>query len=201
MFSESFRIARKLKFIITINTIITLVALLIGYLIATSNIAGAEVFRSGILSSIADMEPIKNITELINQNKIWLAMLLTFGFNLGSAAFLTTTVTGIIFPYPSYILALRGVLIGFLFAGIIGGWIAIILFLVTLILEFSSYILSASAGANTGLALINPKKYKTSKNWKAFGLAWHDAFKLYPLIIILLAIAAVWEIGGIWLLK
>lgn len=201
IFTESFRIAKKLKFIIVINTIITLIAFLIGYLITTSNITGVELFRLSLISSITESEPIQYISELIMYNKVWLAMLLTFGFNLGSAAFLSTTVTGIIFPYPTYVLALRGIVIGFLFAGTMSGFWAIVLFLVTLILEFSAYILSASAGANIGLALLNPKRYHTNKNWKAFGLAWIDVFKLYPLIILLLAIGAVWEIGGIFLLR
>lgn len=167
------------------------------------------------------------ITENISTNPIFapligalesknlaFAIAYTFLINLSSGAFLSTTLPGVI-PLLGAILSivvtgLRGFMIGALFTyatvsdpvstGI--GWR--ILAAGTAILELGAYVFSAVAGINISLSTIiwtdkYPSKYHVESRWIAFKEAWKDAGRLYVIVIILLALGAVWEMTGIYL--
>ena len=66
----------------------------------------------------------------------------------------------------------------------------------TSLLELTAYIFSASAGINISLSVIFPRRYGVEGRWTAFKMAWKDAGRLYVIVIILLALGAIWEVGG-----
>jgi uncharacterized membrane protein SpoIIM required for sporulation len=100
----------------------------------------------------------------------------------------------------------RGFIIGAIFtyaasmeSEVIGyGWG--ILALGTLILELGAYVFSAVAGVNISLSTIFPSRYQTESRLFAFKEALKDTGRIYILVIILLALGAIWEMGGIYIL-
>jgi uncharacterized membrane protein SpoIIM required for sporulation len=101
----------------------------------------------------------------------------------------------------------RGFIIGAIFtyvasmeSEVIGyGWG--ILALGTLILELGAYVFSAAAGINISLSTIFPNRCQTESRWFAFKESLKDAGRIYILVIILLALGAIWEMGGIYILS
>ena len=80
-------------------------------------------------------------------------------------------------------------------AGIHGSsLLSVVLFLLMAILEWSTYVIATAAGVNIGLSVIFPKKQGVSSRWQAFKCAWVDAGRLYMIIVLILAIQAVFEI-------
>ena len=146
------------------------------------------------------MKPIQDIAQAILDKNILYAITYTAVFNTISGAFLSTTLMGIIFPMPVLVMVERGLFIGLLYGDIPGNFFYYLVILGTIILEFGAYIISASLGVNIGLSLFWPKRFETKNRWKAFGKAWMEVFRVYPLIILILLISAVWEIGGLYLL-
>jgi hypothetical protein len=44
-----------------------------------------------------------------------------------------------------------------------------------------------------------PKRYGVESRWAAFNMGWKDAFGIYVIVIMLLALGAIWEMTGILL--
>jgi uncharacterized membrane protein SpoIIM required for sporulation len=68
----------------------------------------------------------------------------------------------------------------------------------TMILELGAYVFSGAAGINIAVAPILPRRYGVQSRWVAFKMAWKDAAKIYVIVIILLALGAVWEMTGLF---
>ena len=67
----------------------------------------------------------------------------------------------------------------------------------TLLLEWGAYVFSAAAGINISLSTIFPSRYQVDSRWIAFKEAWKDAGRIYVIVIILLALGAIWEMVGL----
>ena len=61
-------------------------------------------------------------------------------------------------------------------------------------MEWVTYVLSASAGTNIGLAIISPKRVDCASRWAAFKHTMRQAVSLYAVIVFILAFQAVFEI-------
>ncbi len=129
-----------------------------------------------------------------------LKIIYTFLFNLVFGAFLSTTLTGIIFFLPILINIYRAWFVGIVFYGFITSPIAAMVFLLTLLLEFGGYILSSVAGIVIGLAILFPDRYGTKGRLSALRKAIEEAGLIYIMVIILLFIGAVWEMSIIHIL-
>jgi uncharacterized membrane protein SpoIIM required for sporulation len=105
-----------------------------------------------------------------------------------------------VFFLPVIVTILRGWICGMIYLGVFTTPQRTILALGTLFLEFSAYTLSGACGIHLGLSLIFPGRYKTKSRKKALIQATKDIIYLYLFVIILLALGAIWEIGGIILL-
>ena len=68
------------------------------------------------------------------------------------------------------------------------------LFLLMVGLEWITYVLSAAAGTSIGLAVLFPKRVERPTRWSAFKHALSQAGSLYVVIVVILAIQAVFEI-------
>jgi len=208
--SQSFQTAKKMKRLLYLVLIIYFISYIIGYFMITYNMPFALEMSESLLGDISENPIFKPVLEAIENRNLPFAIIYTFTVNLLSGAFLTTTLPGVI-PLLGAIIsitvsAFRGFMIGMVFtlaASMISevngfGWG--ILALGTLILELGAYVFSATAGINISLSTIFPSRYQTESRWVAFKEAWKDAGRIYILVIILLALGAIWEMGGIYIL-
>jgi uncharacterized membrane protein SpoIIM required for sporulation len=119
-------------------------------------------------------------------------MLIVFGINtMGSVLRSVSTV----FLLPLAFLLLDGCTIGASLPGLQGSSpLSVFLFLLMVGLEWVTYVLSAAAGTNVGLAVISPKRVETSSRWAALRHALSQAGSLYVVIVAILAVQAVFEI-------
>lgn len=200
IFIQSWKSVKKIRSIIFINVFITVLTLCIGLYLSSLQLPIINDLKTKLLSEIYKTLPLEQLYNLLREGKVFNAILITFGFNLGSGAFLSTTLTGIIFPLPVWVMAERGIFIGMLFESEKGNFLYYIILAGTFILEFGAYILSSSAGVNIGLSFFAPKRFGTKNVWQAFGRSWIEAGRIYLWVIILLLAGAIWEISGLYLL-
>ncbi len=120
-------------------------------------------------------------------------ILYTFLFNLIVGAFVSTTLTGIVFILPLIITMFRAWFVGVVFHGFLTSPLFAIVFIGTFILEFGAYVLSASVGIRVGCALIFPERCYSLKRREAFVASLKDSFWVYIMVMILLFLGAIWE--------
>lgn len=88
-----------------------------------------------------------------------------------------------------------GWIIGISLASLHGSsFLSVFLYLLMVGLEWITYVVSAGAGANIGLAILSPKRVGCSFRAEAFKRIVREAGRLYVLIISVLAVQAVFEI-------
>jgi len=116
-----------------------------------------------------------------------------FGFNMFGS--LTNTVSSILLVPIFFNLVLGGWIQGISLASLHGSsFQSVFLFLLMGGLEWITYVVSAGAGANIGLAVLSPKRVGCSFRAEAFKRVVLEAGRLYVLIITVLAVQAVFEI-------
>jgi len=172
------------------------VSLLAGMAIVTLE---AEPIASWLTAERADYEQIERIfgkyRESVRDGEL-VAMatciLLVFGINtLGSILRSIST----LFVLPVAVLILEGCMIGAYLLSLQGSsYTSVILFLSMAGIEWVTCVLSATAGAHIGLAVVSPKRVGLSSRWAAFKRAGIQAGSLYLLIIAILAVHAVFEL-------
>ncbi|MFA5865851.1 MAG: stage II sporulation protein M [Phycisphaerae bacterium] len=119
---------------------------------------------------------------------------LVFTLNL-LGDFVQFTLSSILIVPIAFSLLLGGWMQGMGLAGIHGSsFLSVFLFLLMGFLEWVTYVIATAAGANIGLSVIFPKRQGVSSRWQAFKHAWGDAGRLYLIIVLLLAVQAVFEI-------
>jgi uncharacterized membrane protein SpoIIM required for sporulation len=158
----------------------------------------------GLRESVLTQQPFTSIFQSLQAGELVKAILVTFLVNLTSGAFLTTTLPGIVPLVGSLgtiaVTVLRGFVVGITYPEVLsssfGGFV---LGFGTMILELGAYVFSGAAGINIALTPIMPRRYGVQSRWAAFRMAWKDAAKVYLLVIILLALGAVWEMTGLFL--
>lgn len=197
---ESINAIRKIKYIIFAVIFLTLISLALGFYFSNSQIGWIVDLKKMIVDQLENFGALETISNYLENGKVLQAIFYTFGFNFVSGAFFATVLTGIIAPLPVIIMIERGVMIGLLYGDISGSTWYYVVFFGTLILEFGAYVLSTAAGINIGLSFWSPKRFGTKNRVEAFGRSWIEAGKVIILVAIILFIAAIWEIGGLYLL-
>ena len=200
IFKESIRSIKKIKNIVFFVMFLTLFSLALGFYLSDSQLPVIINLKATILNQIKNFGPLREIMDALLKKNVIYAILYTFAFNFGSGAFLSVILSGIIFPLPALIMFERGVFIGLLYGDLGGSWQYYLVFFGTLILEFGAYILASAAGINIGLSFFTPKRFGTKSSWQAFGRSWIEAGKILVIVAIILFVAAIWEIGGMYLL-
>jgi hypothetical protein len=160
----------------------------------------SEAFTEELASSPIFAPLIRSFEE----GNLAFAIAYTFLVNTVSGAFTSTTLPGMIPLIGAGILggitAIRGIIVGMIYYYAFTVSIGyMIVALGTAILELGAYVFSAAAGINISLAPIFPQRYAVENRWTAFKLAWKDAARLYVIVLILLALGAIWEMTGIFL--
>jgi hypothetical protein len=172
------------------------------YLISIKSPIAVEIGR-GLQESVLTQQPFTTVLQSLQGGELLRAILVTFLVNLITGAFLTTTLPGIVPLVGSLgtiaVTLLRGFEVGIVYPEVLSSSPAgLALGLGTMILELGAYVFSGAAGINIALAPILPRRHGTQSRWTAFKMAWKDAARIYVIVIILLALGAVWEMTGLF---
>jgi hypothetical protein len=131
---------------------------------------------------------------------------LIFAVNLLGATFLVITVPSLIVPFGGLLVfAVRALLWGILFAPQVSGGVEVrevlmgLGVLLLLVLEGEGYILAALGAFIQGRALFWPESVEASGFLQGCGYGLREQARLYVLIVLLLLVAAVYEVGLLYL--
>jgi len=195
-YRKAFSTMRIYRNLITFLLITNVVFFLFGQWMIAKGMPGVVEFRTEVMKNIPDLLYLKPLSGALAPSLI-LKIIYTFIFNLLVGAFLTTTLPGVVFFLPYVISVMRAWSIGVIFYGLTSHPLLEIAFYGTFILEFGAYVLSAAAGIDIGLALLNPARKGVESRREAFRISTRSAYSLYLLVATLLLVGAVWEMG--WL--
>lgn len=199
--------AGRLRGILLLVTLIYVTTYLVGSYMVQINIPSAVKLSESTLETVSANPAFVPVIGALRSGNLILAIAYTFSINLLGGAFATTTLPGVI-PLiggvgSMLISGVRGFLLGAVFQyaeiyQVSPGYTVLVVG--TLILELGAYVFSAAAGVNISLSTVFPSRYGVESRSTAFKEAWKDALKIYFIVTILLAIGAVWEMTGIYLL-
>jgi hypothetical protein len=196
LFNESIAALKRRKNLIMLLTLAHIVFFILGQWMVAQKIPGALFLRTELYKMIQDMPFLKPLTGIL-ADSLFLKIIYTLFVNLIFGAFLSTTLTGIVFFLPYTITVWRSFVMGLLIYGLPLTPLKLVIFYVTLILEFGGYSISSATGTDIGLSLLWPLRKGTTSRKQSFLIAFQDSMRLYLLVFILLLIGAIWEMG--WL--
>ena len=202
--SHAVEAAKRMKILLVFVALLYASSYLAGwYLISIRSPLATETAQA-ITASVLTETPFTTIIQSLQGGELLQAVLITFLLNLTTGAFLTTTLPGIIPLVGAFgtiaITLLRGFVIGVTYPEILASSAAgFALGFGTMILELGAYVFSGAAGIYIALAPIMPRRYGVQSRWTAFKAAWKDAVRVYVIVVVLLALGAIWEMSGILL--
>lgn len=196
LLKESFEALKRRRNLVVFFAAAHIVFLVFGQWAVSEKIPFVLDLRAQQLKEIQNLSYLKPLTGLLAESLL-AKIFYTFFFNLLLGAFFSTTLTGAVFFVPYIIAVFRSFIIGILIFGMDSGAETLVVFYGTFLLEFGAYSISSAAGMDIGLSLLWPMRKKTGSRKEAARIAAQDALKLYVLVIIILLIAAVWEMSWI----
>jgi uncharacterized membrane protein SpoIIM required for sporulation len=202
LLSEVVQAEKKMRLLVLFVALLYVISYLTGwYLISIKSPVAVETVQT-ISGSVLTETPFTIIIESLQGGQLVQAIMITFLVNLTSGAFLTTTLPGIIPLVGALgtiaVTLMRGFVIGVVYPEILASSVAgFVLGVGTMILELGAYVFSGAAGIHIALAPIMPSRYGVQSRWAAFKIAWKDAARIYVIVVILLALGAIWEMTGI----
>lgn len=203
--SDVIQAAKRMRILLVFVALLYIASYLAGwYLISIRSPIAIEITQS-ITGSVLTEAPFTLVTQSLRSGELVQAVLITFFWNLTVGAFLSTTLLGII-PFfgglaTVAIALVRGFAVGVLYPKILASSVAgFALGFGTMILELGAYVFSGAAGIHIALSSIMPRRYGALSRLAAFKMAWKDASRIYVIVVALLALGAVWEMTGIFLL-
>jgi hypothetical protein len=202
--SQAIEAAKRMRILLLFVALLYLGSYLAGwYLISIKSPIAVETAQA-ITATVVTETPFTTIIQSLQGGELLQAVLITFLLNLTTGAFLTTTLPGIIPLVGALgtiaITLLRGFVIGVTYPEILASSAAgFALGFGTMMFELGAYVFSGAAGIHIALAPITPRRYGAQGRWAAFKIAWKDVARIYVIVIILLALGAIWEMTGILL--
>ncbi len=201
--NQSLEASRKIQKLLFSVAAIYIITLLSGYWAVHNRVPSVVNLVEGISENVSNNPIFIPIMGALKGGNLAFAILYTFLINLSSGAFISTTLPGVI-PllggvWSIMVTGIRGFIIGaayYYVFSVSAGYT--LLALGTLILELGAYVFSAAAGINISLAIIFPNRYNTGSRLAAFREAWKDAGRIYIIVVILLALGAIWEMSGLF---
>lgn len=203
--TKSLATSRKIKGLLIIVTALYVISFMAGWLMISMQLPFAIAFRNSILELVNTEQPFTALFEFMESGRLVYAILLTFAVNLMSGAFISTTLPGVI-PFLGALAIgtvtfYRGIMIGLTYPEVMSlSYETFIVAAGTMILELGAYVFSGAAGINMALAAIFPKRHQVDSRWRAFKESCKEAAEIYVIVIILLALGAIWETTGLFLL-
>ena len=204
VFSEAAETARRIKVLLILVAFLYVGSYLAGWYLLSIKSPMAVETSQALRQSVLTQQPFTSILQSLRGGELVKAILVTFLVNLTTGAFLTTTLPGTVPLVGSLgtiaVTVLRGFVVGITYPEVLSSSpLGFVLGLGTMILELGAYVFSGAAGINIALAPILPGRHSVQSRWVAFKMAWKDAAKIYVIVIILLALGAVWEMTGLFL--
>lgn len=196
LLAEAFDVARRRKNLIVFFAATHVVFLLFGQWMVANGVSGAMILREEQMKMIHDLPFLKPLTGMLSDS-LFLKIAYTFFFNLVFGAFFSTTLMGFVFFLPYVVAVWRSFIIGILISGLDITAFKFIIFYGTFILEFGAYCLSSVVGTDIGLSIMWPSRKGTTSRKEAFLISIREGKRLYLLVMIILFLAAIWEMG--WL--
>lgn len=193
--SKSIETIRNYSFWVWLLVILNITFIVIATSMVRAGVPWVIEHREHFLKELPNLPYLKPIIGPLSPY-LSLKILYTFSFNLIFGAFISTTITGIIFFFPILISMYRAWFVGVVFYGFATSPVAAVVFLLTLFLEFGGYILSSVAGINIGLSIIFPGRYGKSR-LTALTQAIKEAGYIYIIVAIFLLLGAIWEMTSI----
>lgn len=190
---ESLQAAKRRRNLIIFFAFVHVVFFGFGQWMVAQGYPSAIELRAEQLKNIQELPYLKPLTGALADN-LPLKILYTFGFNLLFGAFVSTTFMGLVFFFPYLIAVWRSFIIGVLVSDMDSSAVMNVIFYGTFILEFGAYCISSAIGTDLGLSLLWPSRKGVASRMEALREAARDGAKLYILVIIVLFVAAIWEI-------
>jgi len=194
--ADSIEAAKRRRNLIIFFVSTHVILLFFGQWMVAQGYPGVLELREEQLKQIQELPYLKPLMGPLAEN-LPLKVLYTFSFNLIFGAFVSTTLTGLVFFFPYMVAVWRSFLVGILVAGMEYSPAMVAVFYGTFILEFGAYCISSAIGTDIGLALLFPERKGVSSRKEALGIAARDGLRLYVLVIIILFVAAIWEMTGL----
>jgi len=195
-FRRSIEAVRRRRNLVIFFALAHVAFFIFGQWVIAQEIPAAVELRRQALGELKDVAYLKPLTGFLG-GSIPLQILYTFAFNLIFGAFFTTTATGLVFFMPYLLAVWRGFIVGMLTYGLVDSSGASAALYGTFILEFGAYCLTSAVGTDIGLTLIWPGRRKCATRKEAMREAIRDGADIYFIAIILIFIAAIWEIGSL----
>jgi uncharacterized membrane protein SpoIIM required for sporulation len=202
--SQTVEAAKRMRKLLLLVALLYVGSYLAGwYLISIKSQVALDLAQL-VSGAVLSESPFTTILQSLSAGDLVQAILITFLLNLSTGAFLSTTLPGIIPLIGALgtvtITLFRGFIIGVTYPAVLASSAAgFVLGMGTMILELGAYVFSGAAGINIALAPIMPKRYGAQSRWVTFKMAWKDAARIYVIVIILLALGAIWEMTGLFL--
>jgi uncharacterized membrane protein SpoIIM required for sporulation len=175
-----------------------------GYLMVHVGVPFAVEFSSEVAEAAPASSILSPILSALATGNVAAAVVFTFLVNLSLGAFASTTLPGVIPLLGGLgsiaVTVFRGFTIGALYYYVFGVsfWYAVVA-VGTAVLELGAYVFSAAAGIHLSLSAVFPKRQGLDSRRAAFKQAWKDAAYVYVIVVLLLALGAIWEMVGIYL--
>lgn len=145
--------------------------------------------------SAAEGSLLNTVSRAYLSESIWNAAVITFFINLLAGTFLVLTLPSVIFPpLAGVVAAYRAALWGLLLSPVSPELRQpMVLHSLTLLLEGQGYILAVFAGLAAFKGWLKPETFGKNKRLSGYWQGWREAFPVYFLVILVLAVAAVYE--------
>ena len=155
----------------------------------------ALAMRNQLVKAVSAKGPIAVVARQIHAGRYVRATLTVFLWNfLMGAVVMSTLVGGACFLLPPLVASGRGLMLGLLFDAASYRGAQGLVTIGTGILELPNYVLAGALGVRLGLAWLRlPRRERLRE-------VWEQAKWSLPAVGLLLLLAAVWEVGGIFLL-
>ncbi|WP_456475733.1 hypothetical protein [Candidatus Pyrohabitans sp.] len=189
--SDSIKAVGEIKGIVLAMAGVHVFFLIAGYAAVALHFSWAVSMREEFLGSLRGFMPLEMIVANVHDGSLIVAMGITFVYNLTYGAFLSTTLTGLLFFLPALISSSRAFFIGLAFYDNIASPQHLVLIAGTVLLEFGAYSVSSALGTALGIEIVRRGEVRR---------ALVRVLRGYMLVIALLLLGAVWEIAGIYLL-
>jgi len=202
--SAPIQAAKRMKTLLIVVALLYIASYVAGWYLISVKSPIAVQTSEAIGQAVLTQQPFTSIVGSLRGGELLSAILMTFLYNLTVGAFLTTTLPGIV-PLigvlgVAAVTFLRGFVVGITYPEILASNpVGLALGMGTMILELGAYVFSGAAGVNIALAPILPRRYGVESRWAAFKMAWKDAARVFIIVIILLALGAIWEMTGLFL--
>jgi len=167
---------------------------LLGAIYSSLNPSIVQWLKEGTAQALTNGGPLVMVANAYISGNFLIAVVLTFIVNLVLGAILYITLPSIVVPFFGLLMgAFRAVLWGLLVLSLIPFEAYSVPAWLTMIFEGEAYILAMLAAYIQGKAFLWPESVAAATRRQGYVIGLTATWKLYVLIVLILAVAAIWE--------